>query len=83
MTQKEVLTQLHKDSTLPSQEESLQQAKKRELDQKKTEIDLQMYLQKESYNLNTIKEMLQKGEHLKDKKTKEIQKGISNQNEQL
>ena len=39
-----------------------------------------MYLQKESYNLNTIKEMLQKGEHMKDKKTKEIQKGLSNQN---
>jgi len=84
MVRKEVIEELHKDTqSRSSKKEALELAAKRDLDAKKSEMDLQMYLQKEAYTLSSIKDLLKKEEKITTKRTESIKRGIQHQNQAL
>lgn len=84
MMKKAVVEQLHRATTgrLPDNE-TLAMIQKRDLEGRKSELELQVYLQKEQYTLNSIKDIIKKEENHSNKRQEKIQHHIIGQHEAL
>jgi hypothetical protein len=84
MVRKEVIEQMHKTTPgVAPHKETLEMAIKRDMASKKSEMDLQLYLQKEAISLSNVKDLVKKAESLTERKFEQIEKGIKSQDSRL
>ena len=80
MMRKKVIEQLHHDpNSPPPQAQALKNAAKHELDHRKQELNLQVYLQQEAFTMSSARDLLKREHKVTQQRTQQIQNGISRQ----